>query len=68
MQTPLLGFAFLAVAVLAGCTGQTREARCMASGHAAGSAELRSCVEALAAQDRATRRNSLRRTGGPSGD
>ena len=68
MQTPLLAFALLAVAVLAGCAGQSREARCQANGHAAGSAELRSCVEALAAQDRFTRSNSLRRTGGPNGD
>ena len=66
MQTPLLAFALLAVAVLAGCAGQSREARCQASGHAAGSAAFQSCVDALARQDR-IKRNRLRKFGQASG-
>ena len=66
MRSAFITLALLSTVVLAGCAGQSREARCLARGHAADSAELRACIDALAAQDRINR-NRLQKRGQASG-
>lgn len=66
MPKPVIPLVVLLTALLAACAGQTREARCQASGHAVGSAGFTSCVEAQARQDR-IKRNRLRKFGQASG-
>lgn len=56
----------LTAVALAGCAGQSRDARCEARGYGAGSTELQSCVKSLAAEDR-FKRNRLRKYGQGSG-
>ena len=67
MQKTIWACALLVADATAGCATQTREARCQAGGHTAGSAAFQSCLDGIAAQERNIRSNSLRRTGGPSG-